>query len=206
MRKVFLFLPIISLMLCGCQSYFVSNIAELHYCFFTAENELCLVNAWSGRREEPYEMDGTPKRLVDFTLICFTPKLGEFSSCSIDVNGRNYVLSLKKSPFDSTLACDLGFLVKDTDSLVIYVLNQGENLSLPLKCNSTNYGVNYESAFRIGSKCASSFLKETEQYEVYLKIITNKEQIQFWYFRVLSATDDFTCVIDVNTGEVLISK
>ena len=210
MRKVFLFLPFL-IFLFGCQSpnLLDSHVAEIHYCFFTAQNNLFLVNVWSGKREEPYEMDGVSSRLVDFTLVSVLPLSDEpVLSCSLDVNGKNYVLSLEQSPFDSSVACDLGFLVTPSDSLVIYLSNNSESEGLKLKCESNEFKIDYKSALCVATKQVSEFLKDKSEqnFEIYLKIITNTERVKFWYFRLLTSGHDFSCVIDVNTGEVLVSS
>ena len=209
MRKVFLFL-LISCFLCGCAPThdLDSHWAEVHYCYFTAESEHFFVDLWSGKREEPYKQDSAPQKLVDFTLLSIKPKTEEkISSCSVEINGKVIVVNLEQSPFDKTLACDLGSLVNENDKITVYFsLDISE--SVQLYCESKNYCIDYTKACEICSSKAQEFLADKEEFEVYLKIISSTidREVQFWYFKILSGSDELVCVIDVNTGEILVCK
>ena len=209
MKKFFLFLVLISFS--GCS--FVPNVndkfAEVHYCFFTGENEQCSLSIWSGRREGNYCMNGIPTPNVDFSLLVFSPKVQPFpTTCSVDINGVSTKVTLENSPYDDTLACDLGRLVSAEDKIVVYFSIDNISSMIELSCVSSSYAIDYKKALSIGLEKAKQFLNSVENYEIYLKIITSPKfaGVQFWFFKILSSESEFTCVIDVNSGEILATK
>jgi len=214
MKKFFLPLLFLVVFFVGCvKENYASNLSEVHTAFFLGETEHYRVWLSSGMREEPYIMDGVSQNKVEFALLCIKPKENENRevACSVSINKKAQVLNLEQSPFDNTLACDLGKIVNRVDTVFVSVSFMDKTEHTTLSPIFNEYKIKTDEAFEIVLKTLREHIKldEDETFELYLKIIFSKDTptTQFWYGSILTSTGkESSCVIDTQSGEVLVCR
>ncbi|MCL2375440.1 MAG: hypothetical protein FWC82_02835 [Firmicutes bacterium] len=112
----------------------LSQVSELRENIFIGESASFSVNIITGRREDPFLMDGHAGITRDFTLITITPK-GEGSegtyTYTTTINGTQFKGEFVPHPFAATLSADLHIRANTSEIILIITNSAGveENIS-----------------------------------------------------------------------------
>lgn len=218
MKKLLIpiFLIIISCTMIGCQKKIKleDNFSEITKIYFQATGEKSIGSICVGQREEPYCIDGSHSKNCDFSLI--TLKFNEFlNENSINVNLKiNDVTSnfeLELNPINNTYMGDLGYLLKESDVIVISYkdfLFSFENIT-------DTFNINYKQATEIaieqfGEELNQFYSKGNFVGECYLKVLTKDSENEnnlFWIFTVVGENKvTKNIIISVKDGSILIKN
>lgn len=190
---VFAFAVVSFALLCGCgeselQKY-DDSISELREKIFSAEDPDYKITAISGRREEPYEMNGVSGQKRDFTVITVTP-----AAFSPDKNYR-YRAQIGESafegdllphPFARSLSADIPYSADGEFTLT--VICGGENV-FSVKPAETGELIGSEKAFsialdKLGTELKKFRTKGKLNAEIYVRLVENPIDGSggyFWY-------------------------
>lgn len=180
-------------LVCGCGesklSKYDDNISELRERIFAAEDTDYKITAISGRREDPYEMNGVSGQKRDFTVITVTP-----TTFSPDKNYRYraeigesaYEGDLLPHPFARSLSADIPCEASGEFSLTITC---GADSSFCVKPAETGELITCEKAFSIALDKLDSELKRFRSKgklnaEIYVRLVENPIDGSggyFWY-------------------------
>ena len=222
LRYLFSVLPLcVAFMFAGCgvtaEDLTKNHLAELQNNFFVGTTQNFKVSLWSGTREEPYEPNGELGELVDFCIISVVP-VGDVNTFglnyTVEVNDMTYNGEFEKSPFDNSLAADIGVSVEDTDTIYAYIIMDGVSEVGKLECVSSGFAIKNTDALNIvvdnfGENILTLSNNGEIPVEAYCKIISTDKNlgVYFWYVRVVNAEgQDISVVIDPNSGEIIAKK
>lgn len=195
MKKFFYVLGIVLFSVClfaSCQSSILSkvkkNLSEESQIVFSGKNENFYVTYTSGKREEPYQVDGISKKKVDFGVVSITfyHPLKEMTTeimVSIDSNQTNHLA--EKNPITNSFMLDTQKKVLPNSKITITVKDQ----QIELTCKSDTFVVDYTKAIENGTNYLydniESILSKKGNFEVFLKLATapnNYDDVFVWYF------------------------
>ncbi len=193
-----------------------ANIAEVRYNLFSAEDNNLIVTFMSGKREEPYVLDGVPQKEVEFGIVTIVFKIEkpnvEDVTAVLNINDKQYTSNLEENPFDGTYVYDIKTVVKDDDNLTINITWGDNNKAYNLQIQSQNWSCDWKKALKIAS---NEFKTEIENFtvngkleaEIYVKIIEDPSKNldkKYWYVGLLSKTGKkIALIIDPETDEIL---
>lgn len=89
---------------------YAENISELRDNVYEGGNETMTVTAITGRREDPYILDGHCTGAQDFTLIKIVPKefiAGKVYSYSVKIGDKEFTGEMKQHPFGKSFSADI---------------------------------------------------------------------------------------------------
>lgn len=221
-RYLFSVLPIVvALAFCGCgvsaEEIAKNSLAETHYHYFTGSTQNFAISMWSGTREEPYESNGVCGNLVDFCILSVVPTavVSTFGlSYSVEINDKTYTGEFEQSPFDSSLAADLGVQIKDDDSIFAYIIVDGVTEIGKMSCLSCGFEINNVQALdiaigEVGEKILELSDNGKKPIEGYCKIISTDRNlgVYFWYVRFVNESgEEISLVIDTKNGKIMAKK
>ena len=127
-------------------------ISELRDNVYTALSENYTVNIITGKREEPFMMDGHACGAQDFTLITIDPKAGEHTyTYRVKLNDVEYSGEFLAHPFARTYSADITAMACDTEIELTVTVN-GSSETLAVKSVKTEQMIASEKAIEIAEK------------------------------------------------------
>ena len=223
MKKGFYLLPIICVFifgLVGCSSvdassYLKSNISEDCTCYFVGETNNFYVNMFSGKREQPYKLDGISNKTVDYTIVSVQKKgdisFNELQYC-VEIDNQTYEGAFKPNPYDNTLDADLEILVDPNSKVYVYIKLVEETEVASLNNISNNFSVSSSTALDIAADEVVSQKPDlglSLTYECFIQVLNKDDSahVYFWIVNIVSSNGDmFNIIIDTATGQVLAKK
>lgn len=221
MKKVVLIIfavALVTCIVCGCSSHMnaivQNNMSDMRINFYEGKNDIYYATLSCGFRESEFAYDGVSTSPVECGVIT----IGFFADCtysSVEVilnDGSGEVeYVLERSPYEDVFMEDIGKIIDCEAGVAIKLKNQEEVIELQKVSN--NFKVDYKKAIELSVKHYAEKLEElysgnTLGAECYLKIVSkvNYEQ-KFWYFSIMdNFQNNYSLLINVNTGEILDNK
>lgn len=180
-----------------------NNISELRERLFAAENADYKITAISGRREDPYELDGVSVSKRDFTVITVTPAVFEANKIyryKVTVGDAVYEGDFLPHPFAQSLSADIPVAVAED---FVLVLNDSAEKSFELKSVVTGELISSEKAFSIALDKLKSELKRFRSKgklnaEIYIRLMENPIDGSggyFWYVAFVGENKETVAVL-----------
>lgn len=182
---------------------YYENISELRDCLFAAENADYKVSAISGKREEPYAIDGASGNKRDFTVITVTPASFESNLTyryRAEINGETYEGDLLPHPFAQTLSADIPVAAKSDFTVTVSAKTEQ---SLEMKNAVTGELISAEKALTIALERMKNDIKRFKNKgglncEIYVRLMENPIDGSggyFWYVAFIGAEKDAVAVL-----------
>ncbi len=202
-------------MLSGCGNSnlekYADDISELRENLFAAENADYKITAISGKREDPYEMDGVSAGKRDFTVITVTPAV--FSAAKsyryrTEIGGTVYEGDLLPHPFAQSLSVDIPATVQSDFTLTVF---DGGEHAFEMKSAVTGEIISAEKAFTIALDKLKNELKRfrgkgSPDPEIYIRLVENPIDGSggyFWYVAFVGENKNTVAVLlRADTGAV----
>lgn len=183
------------------------NVSEYRQNFFIGVGEQFSATFTDGKRESEFVTNGEKTPLVDFGVIVVKTQNLSQKDFVFKINEEEIKGTLEVNPFDNSLVVDLKRKVDKDDQLTLTI--DGE--SVALVCLSKDWKVDYNSAFDIfvhknKKVLASCCSKDNFEGEIYIKLVSDKQDMSNIYYYVLCVTkkgDIIANLIDVSSGEIL---
>ena len=182
---------------------YYENISELRDCLFAAENADYKVSAISGKREEPYAIDGVSGNKRDFTVITVTPASFESNLTyryRAEINGETYEGDLLPHPFAQTLSADIPVAAKSDFTVTVSAKTEQ---SFEMKNAVTGELISAEKALTIALERMKNDIKRFKNKgglncEIYVRLMENPIDGSggyFWYVAFIGAEKDAVAVL-----------
>lgn len=153
-------------------------ISELRDNIYIAENDHYSVQIITGKREDPFVMDGHAGGVRDFTVVTLDPKAGAGDySYRVTVNGTEYAGAFIPHPFARTYSADIEVL--SADSEIALTVTSGPNSDdLTAKSVKTDNMITASKAVEIADKKLKNRIEgfrsgNVLSCEVYVRLIAN---------------------------------
>lgn len=221
MKKIFLgtILVVICLVFSACGTDKVdialSNLAEVRYNVFSAENDNFIATFMSGKRENPYIVNGICEDVVDFGMLTVKYKVEDrpmVAQYKLKINEQEFTGNLEYNTYDGTLMVDINRTVDDDANIELTVITDKEEISITLTPKTKDLEITWRSALEIainelGDTYQSYINKGKLNGEMYVKVITDLNgsfDTYYWYVSVVGYNGSTNgVIIDPHTGEVI---
>lgn len=190
-----------------------NSISELTLNYFVGETENFKVSMSSGLREQDYAVDGVRGDLVEFCVLSVVPVGGVDTfglEYTVEINEDTHQGVFEQSPFDHSLASDLGLSVADSDEVFVYIILNNETEIAKLNCISSDFEIKETLAVNIAVEHLlpkiSALLEDKKSIEGYCKVISSDKNLGIYFWYVSFVNTDFTriaVIIDPASGEII---
>lgn len=168
---------------------YADRISELRENLFAAENAEYKVTAISGRREDPYELDGVSRGKCDFTVVTVTPvsfSAAEHYRYRAEIDGNAYEGDLLPHPFAQSLSVDIPAAARGSFTLTV---TGASEQTFEMKNIVTGELISAEKALTIALDKMKNELKKfgsrrKPDCEIYVRLMENPIDGSggfFWY-------------------------
>lgn len=211
----------VGLLLTGCSANISTlvkkNLSEYRSGICYGESANFNATFTTGKREDPYVLNGKKEKLVEFGVltITFNEEPTTPPSYTLMIDTLQYSGKLERNPFNGTYVADICREVSDSTDVYLKVLGGGVNESVNLTNVSKYWEVSYKKALKIAgdefSEVLQNYIKGSSlKAEVFLKIVGDLDDGTkniYWYVCVLCQNGDtLACIVDPQTGEILARK
>lgn len=221
MKKIFLgtVLVIICLVFSACGTDKVdlalSNLAEVRYNVFSAENEKLTATFMSGQRENPYIVNGICEDVIEFGMLTIKYKTEDrpmVAQYKLKVNEQEYTGNLEYNTYDGTLMVDINKVVDDDATVELTIITNQEEITITLAPKTKDLEITWRSALEIaisewGDTFQNYISKGKLNGEVYVKIITDLNgsfDTYYWYVSIVGYNGSTNgVIIDPHTGDII---
>jgi len=178
-------------------------ISELRDNVFTAESVNYSVQIITGKREEPFVMDGHAGAVREFTVITLNPKAGEGKySYRVTINGSEFAGKFLPHPFAKTYSADIEARSFDSEILLSITVN-GNSETLTAKSVKTDNMIPAAKAVEIAEKRLKHRIDDfwangTLNAEIYVRLISNPIDNSggyYWYVAFIGAGQTIYAVL-----------
>lgn len=221
MKKTILvtLLAIITFAFCGCGAsstdLALENLAEVRYNIFSGENDTYVATFMSGKRENPYVVNGVCEKQVEFGMVTVKYRLPDMPTVAqyeLTIGENTFKGNFEYNAYESTLMVDIQKVVSDDAQITLKVITNQDEKTCALQPQTKGMEITWRTALDIAIK---SFGADFDAYiskgrfngEVYVKIITDLNgnfDDYYWYVSVVG-TNGKTCSVIINpqSGEVI---
>jgi len=153
-------------------------ISELRDNVFIAQSARYSVSIITGKREDPFIMDGHAGGMRDFTVITVDPAAGENTyAYRVTINGKEYAGKLLAHPFAKTYSADIQALSLDTE-IALTITTDGQSETLTAKSVKTEQMISCEKAVEIAEKKLKNAIggfrvNGVMNCEIYVRLMSN---------------------------------
>ncbi|MCL2370908.1 MAG: hypothetical protein FWC80_06765 [Firmicutes bacterium] len=203
---------------CGTSSPFgryERNLSELRDNVFVAYDDYMRIEVVSGRREEPFVIDGSSGESVPFTVITITPTAEarrDSFSYRVSMNDAEFTGNFLPHPFLDTFSCDIA--ASTSDRTITVVVTGGDDIERTFELTSivNDEMIKAEDAFLIARERLDASLTDFMSgnrlnAEIYIRLVTNpitSSDVFFWYVAfVTSDSQTFAVLVDPMSSEIL---
>lgn len=189
------------------------NISELRTNIYRAESETMSVKAITGRRENPYVLNGISDAKKEFTVVTIVPApfvAGKKYSYSIKIDGTEHKGEFLPHPFEESLSAEINVKTQATNLELVVVSGEiTENFTLASVISADS--ISAEKALTIALGKLKPQLKEFQtgsrlNAEIYLSLTENPIDNTggfFWYVAFVNEQQTTLAVLlRCDTGEV----
>ncbi len=191
-----------------------NNLSEQELVFFAGSTQNFSVTLGSGLREEPYLQDGVKGEIVEYALLEVVPK-GEKEvfglEYTVEINGKTYEGVFLESPFDKSLAQDIGVSLRGNEEIFVYIILNNESEIVKLNNLSDSFKVGCAGALDIAIEAnRERIVNLSDEFgksiEVCVRVANTDKTlgIYFWYVGFLNIDGErIGVVIDPSSGEII---
>lgn len=179
---------------------------------YCAYSDFCYVEFTYGYREAPFAYDGISESKVPFGVIMlwFNEIVNEnFIEIELEYDDNKEYIVLEKSPYEDCFGKDIGKLIEPKNMSIKILNGDNSQKQIVLYNKSNNWQISNVLAMQIAEEYFqndfNAFTQSGEDFECYLKILSNQSYEQFfWFFSYYSSSGKRAQIaIDVNTGKVV---
>lgn len=203
----------------GCtQTQNNNNVADIRNGIYDGECEDFNATFVYGERENPYQANGIANNLVEFGIISVvfeTKPSQENVKYSLKLNGeKTFSGTLEKNPYSNEYMADVGFAIAPNSSLSLTLSINNEEKEINLSNKSNSWKISSEKALEIGKESfkdeISMFNKNNENYELFVKIITQQQTNfgkYYWNVSIVSSSGKkHNIVFSTDSEEILLKN
>lgn len=173
------------------------NVSEYRDNVFVGSNSDFKLEAMSGYRESPFEIDGKSNDKVNFCLVTITPTNFDPTLAyryKVTLNDVEYEGECVKHPFANTYSFEVAARCME-NSFVVEI----EGQSIELTSVKSELFITPEKAFEIAyNRLKNCEIIENGRYEIYIRLIVNPINATggyFWYVAFVDETQDICAVL-----------
>jgi len=224
MKKIFYLATIVTLILstvflsaCGGSTMDIAkqNLSEVRYNVFSGQNDTWTASFMSGKRENPYIVNGKSESKTDFGLLTITFKGADTplnASYKLTIDNVEKSGDLEYNQYENNFMVDINQIVNDDAVIKVFITVGNTTTSADLVCNSKDFEISWQTALNIAVPELENKIKENTSNgklkgELYIKIITDLNgdfDDYFWYVYLYTTNGDtYGVIINPITGEVL---
>lgn len=190
------------------------NISEMGEFCFSAQNSISDVKIYTGKRENPYLLNGVHEQCKPFALLTFrTNELDVQSPTFIaQINDQSYNGILEQNPYDNTFVTDLEVCIPEDAQIKVTITIKNNQYEYDVKNINKDWNLTFEDAKNIGIEHLTNEIQKCKKgkkinAEFYVKAITDTNGLfdSFYYYVSMIDTEgnSHNIVIDVNSGEII---
>lgn len=194
-----------------------NNLSEVRYNVFAGSTDEYTTTFMSGKRENPYVVNGKHEKVVDFGLLTVT-FIGDSplnASYVLKINDIEKSGNLEYNQYENNFMADIGMTVDDDADINLEVTVGSTKSSTKLTCKNIDFEISWQTALNIAVNELNEKIKEntnngTLNGEVYVKIITDLNgnfDDYFWYISLYTINgDSYAVIINPIDGTVMAQK
>lgn len=197
-----------------------ANLSEVRVNSYIAESSKMSASAITGKREDPYIIDGIAQGMNEYTVITFTPTNADNISAELTYTytlktaKKNYSGSFTLHPFGNSYSAELDVTL-DEPSLELTVNASKDDWSfndtVTLKSVKTDEMISWEDALMIGEEAlkesiSNMYEKKKLKAEIYVKLLVdpmNSEGKNYWYVAFANGQTINAVLIEPITKDIL---
>ena len=221
MKKFFcvMILCVCAFVFAGCQSAysraFEKSISEIQNNLFMAEDDEFKVTFASGKRENPFSVDGRASELVSYgVLTAFrmgsSLKLHE-STFKLTVGEKEFAGKFEVNPFDQSFVFDIGQECDDNDLISVKIVADNKQFEYVLVNALSDSDARAEEICKIAQsemkdKLGSLNKVNGVRAEIYIRLIASSGRALWYVSAVFEDGQVVAIVVSPTTKEVLAKK
>jgi len=188
------------------------NISEIRDNVFTGSADGMRIEVVSGRREEPFAIDGRPGETVPFTVVTITPtERRPAFSYRVEMNGAQFSGNFLPHPYLDTFSADIAASTSDRQIRVV-ITGEGFERVFELTSIVTDEMIGAERALeialdRLGNSLSAFYQSRRLGAEIYIRLVSNpitQADTFYWYVAFVTTDDQtFAVLIEPVSGEIL---
>ena len=221
MKKFFIVIVsiIVCFSLCSCANALekrVGSISELRDELMVCESETGKVTLISGRRENPFVVDGKRGETVDFTVVTFYPNSANETDrfyYTFNYDGVNREGEFSKHPFKNTYSFEIDYRIRGGASILV----KGDNgeQSFELRSVITEKVIGAEHALEKAELRLAEHIKKFTSggklnAEIYVRFLENPISSQGGYYWYIAFVPDkysvYATLIHPETGDIVATR
>ena len=219
MKKVFfgiLSLLMISFGMLGCShsanELASKNVSEKVTTYFCGVSGNFKASISSGQRENPYTYNGIKNPLVDFAVLTISCDSNlTYIDVDVKINDDTSTQRLEIDTVTGEYIVDLERYLVGSDLVSV----KYKGIELNLECKSKDFKISHIEALKIGNDCFSEDLqnlisKNELLAEIYLRVLSSSADNfsrMYWYYYIFAQNGTtYSCVIDTNSGEIVVKN
>jgi len=196
----------------------LENMAEVRYNVFSGEDDVVSLTFMSGKRENPYVVNGVCEKTVDFGLLTVKFKNDDLPTSAnyrINADDLEYSGALEFNNYENTFLVDIQKIVSDDTNITVAVIVGSDIYEVTLISQTKAFEITWYTALQIAveemKEDLQNYVKNnTLDGEVYVKVIVdinNQFSNYYWYVCIVNSDGDTNAVIiDPTSGEVIAKK
>ncbi len=189
------------------------QVSEYRKSIFVGEADNFSATFTTGKREDPYVYDGSKASMVEFGVLSvkFGSDIADNPEYILFIDTLQYSGKLERNPYDNTYVADIEHEISSNADIYLKIYAEGINEHITMVSKSKDWKIGYKQAIRLAvdewDSIVYSYIDGKQlSAEVFVKIVADGEQ-KYWYVSMLCPNgDNYTCLIDVNSGEILARK
>lgn len=210
---IFLIFCSFALVSCSSKKNFSANISEKDEMLFSCEDDNFFVTLCTGKRENPYVVDGKSEKLIDFAVLSvFKKSLNvENNKVEFDIKTENIQKkgTFEVNPFDGSFVVDLLDVGENPKNITVTIKADGKTYDYTLSPALNEGSLSADEVLTIATKqltpVKNQLTKENKiSFELYIRLMQNPGQVPLWYVSAINEENElFAMIIDPNTKEVI---
>lgn len=203
----------------GCESAysraFDNSISEIQNNLFVAEDAEFKVTFATGKRENPYSVDGSAGELVSYGVLTAF-RVGETlksheANFKLLISGKEYQAKFEVNPFDQSFVFDIGTECGDTDIISVNIFVDNKQFDYALVNSLNDSDARAEAICEVAKgemkSCLSSLNKVNGvKAEIYVRLIASSGRALWYVSAVFDDGHVVAIVVSPSSKEVLAKK
>ena len=188
------------------------NISEVRDNVFAGEADGLRIEVVSGRREDPFVIDGTAGETVPFTVVTIAPSERRPTfSYRVEMNGAQFSGNFLPHPYLDTFSADIAAATQDRQIRVTVTSGDFER-TVELTSIVTDQMLGAEAVFeiamaRLTNSLSAFYTRGRLNAEIYIRLVSNpitQADTFYWYVAFVTVCGQtFAALIDPVSGEIL---
>lgn len=214
MKKFLVSVVILLSLISGCATnnkIIKNNVSEIRLNEWEYSSEEYYISFSSGKREDPYIIDGEKGKMIDYGIVKLVfydiennDKIDKFL---LIIDDREYSIILEQNPFDNSLMGDIKYCPSKKASVKVNFVYDEKIINNELKEFIEYMPISNQKALKIFLETYKNKInKDNLKGEIHITILENvkfNKTIKYWYIAYFCNEKNFTCCIDTISGAVL---